>query len=50
MYLAFDYATQNPLETESDYPYKGDDEKCKYAKEKGVVRAANFQRVEANSP
>ncbi|CDW75439.1 cathepsin l [Stylonychia lemnae] len=49
MYLAFDYATKSPLETEADYPYLAADEKCSYIASKGVVRAANFQRVEANS-
>jgi C1A family cysteine protease len=35
MYTAMVYAKTNPLEVESDYPYKGVDQTCAYKKAQG---------------
>ena len=46
---AFQYIEQNPLETESDYPYTAVDGTCKYVTSKGVGKVAGFQDVTPNS-
>ena len=50
MYLAFDYASKNKMELESDYVYHAKDEKCSYEASKGKMEADHFQRVPKNSP
>lgn len=42
---AFEYAIENPLMTEKDYPYVGKPQPCKYDETKGVVQATNFINV-----
>jgi len=49
-YLAVEYAAQNGLEVESDYPYTAKDGKCKYQKAKAINVASNYQFVGKNSP
>jgi hypothetical protein len=49
MDLAFQYAQQNKMEQESDYPYKAYDGTCAY-KEVGDVKVSTFTDVTVNSP
>jgi len=42
MDYAFTYIESNPLELESDYPYKAVDGTCKYVTSKGVGKVAGF--------
>lgn len=50
MDYAFTYIKQNPLETESDYPYTAQDGSCRYKKSKGVGTVSAFTDVTPNSP
>ena len=50
MDYAFKYAESSPLETESDYPYRGVDGQCSYEQSKAKVKATGFQDVPANKP
>ena len=50
MDLAFAYVEKYPLETESDYPYKGVDGTCAYDASKGVGKAAGYADVTPNQP
>ncbi len=50
MDLAFAYVEQNPLETETDYPYKGIDATCNYDESKGVGLVADYEDVTPESP
>lgn len=49
MTLALTYATQTPIQLESDYPYTAQDGQCKYNKAKGVVQAKQMHQVPANN-
>ena len=49
MDYAFQYIEKNPLELESDYPYKAVDGTCKYVTSKGVGKVAGFVDVPQNS-
>ena len=47
---AFQYAEQNPLELEKDYPYKGKDGvRCSASKKKEVVGVSDYAHVPENS-
>jgi C1A family cysteine protease len=46
---AFKYIESNPLETESEYPYKGRNGKCAYSKSKGVGTVSKFTDVKSDS-
>ena len=48
-YLAIDYAVKNGLETETDYPYTGEDGDCAYDASKAVQVAKGRAFVTANS-
>jgi len=48
-YLAVQYAAQNGLETEADYPYEAVDQQCAYDKSKATVVNKNYQFVTVNS-
>jgi len=51
MDYAFEYAKENPLMTENDYPYTGTHHlwtRCKYDKSKGVGRVGGHKDVPAN--
>lgn len=48
MYLAFQYAQSSALETETDYPYEGVDDSCRFNKAKGQVADKGFTRVAKN--
>jgi len=48
-YLAVEYAGQNGLELESDYPYTAEDGDCKYSKKKAQSVVGNYSFVTANS-
>ena len=48
-YLAVEYAGQNGLELESDYPYTAEDGKCKYNKDKAQSVVGNYTFVAPNS-
>jgi len=48
-YLAVQYAAENGLETESTYPYTGEDGTCRYKKGKATVVNKNYTFVTANS-
>jgi len=45
MDYAFTYIESNPLELESDYPYKAVDGTCKYVTSKGVGKVSSFVDV-----
>lgn len=45
MDYAFSYAEKHAIERESDYPYKGVDERCEYTETKGIVKATSFRDV-----
>jgi C1A family cysteine protease len=47
---AFQYIEKNPLEQESDYPYKAVDGTCSYVATKGVGQVKSYADVPANSP
>lgn len=49
MYLAFEYAQTNALETEDTYPYKAYDQDCKHDASNGKVKTSGFQRVPKGS-
>jgi len=49
MVYALQYAQQNPIQKESDYPYTAQNQKCKYQKGKGVVQAKQVFQVPANN-
>jgi hypothetical protein len=49
MEYAFWYIQVNPLETESDYPYKGQDEICHYIESKGFAKVTGYASVTPNS-
>ena len=42
---AFEYAIDNAIMTEKDYPYTGKPQKCSYDKTKGKVKVTNFINV-----
>jgi len=44
-YLAVEYAAENGIETESDYPYTAKDGKCKFQKSKAVKVANGYSFV-----
>ena len=46
---AFQYVEQSALETETDYPYRGSDNKCSFVESKGQVKASTFHDVPQNS-
>lgn len=48
-YLAVEYAAQNGLETESDYPYTAMDGTCKYSKSKAVQTNNGYAFVTPDS-
>jgi len=48
-YLAVQYAAQNGLELESDYPYTAEDGDCNYDKSKTTQVAGGYSFVTANS-
>merc|ERR1719183_29006 len=48
MDYAFEYVEKHPLETESEYPYKAKNEKCK-AKGTGVGHVSGYKDVRADS-
>jgi C1A family cysteine protease len=48
-YLAVQYAGQNGLETEADYPYTAEDGKCKYTKAKATIVNKNYTFITPNS-
>jgi C1A family cysteine protease len=48
-YLAIEYAGQNGLELESDYPYTGQDGTCRYQSSKAHKVASNYTFVTPNS-
>ena len=50
MDYAFKYAEQNPLESETDYPYHAVDGDCHYVEDKGRVRVESYQDVPENRP
>jgi C1A family cysteine protease len=50
MDYAFTYIEKNPLEQESDYPYKAVDGKCSYVSTKGVGQVKSYTDVPTNSP
>jgi len=50
MDLAFKYVESHKLETESDYPYKAVDGKCKVDESKAVVGITGFKDVTPKSP
>lgn len=50
MDLGFQYAMENPLMQEADYPYMAADMTCNYVSSKGVGSVKNFQDVTVNSP
>jgi C1A family cysteine protease len=45
---AFTYAESNPLEIETDYPYRAVDDQCTFKQEKGKVRVTAIKDVPAN--
>ena len=45
MDYAFQYIETNPLETETDYPYKARDGTCQYVASKGVGKVKSFKDV-----
>ena len=45
---AFTYAESNPLEIETDYPYRAVDDQCTFKQEKGKVRVSAIKDVPAN--
>mmetsp|Transcript_17393 Transcript_17393/g.29263 ORF Transcript_17393/g.29263 Transcript_17393/m.29263 type:complete len:146 (+) Transcript_17393:570-1007(+) len=47
---AFAYVKENPLEEETDYPYKATKGECLYNKSKGMGRVASFSDVKQNDP
>ena len=49
MVYALQYAQQNPIERESDYPYTAQTQSCKYNKAKGVVQAKQVFQVPQNN-
>lgn len=49
MGLAMDYSAKNPLELESDYPYKAIDGKCSYKADKGHSKNKGHTNVKQNS-
>jgi KDEL-tailed cysteine endopeptidase len=49
MDYAFKYIETNKLETETDYPYTGSDDKCAYNASKGVVGITTFADVTPNN-
>jgi len=49
MDYAFKYIETAPLETESDYPYKGVDGTCSYSASKGVGMVKSFDDVSSGS-
>jgi len=48
-YLAVEYAAENGLELESDYPYTAQDGTCQYKKKEAYQVASNYSFVTANS-
>jgi C1A family cysteine protease len=46
---ALQYAQKNPIERESDYPYKAQNQNCKYNRSKGVVQAKQVFQVPQNN-
>ena len=44
---AFEYAIENPLESEFDYPYIAREQSCKYDKSKGKAKVSQFCNVDS---
>ena len=49
MYNAMEYAIENTIEQEADYPYTAVNGKCVYASSKGVVQGKTRTELKANS-
>ena len=49
MYNAMEYAIENTIEQEADYPYTAVNGNCQYASSKGVVKGKTRTELPANS-
>ena len=48
-WLAFEYVMQNPLSSETDYPYTAKNDACTYDRTKGKVNVTDYFHLPPNS-